>query len=100
MQQLTIIPPTDRSSNWAPLSEPPDISRLGYHVGTSGYYFDDWVGLFNPPRATKRQQSEMTAEQRDDQDRLRFYQILLFRRNQQHLLSRTAHRQFSRHRKA
>lgn len=75
MQQLTIpSTDTDHRGNWIPLDSPPDISRTGFHVGTSGYYFDDWVGRFNPPRATKRQHSEMTAGQREDQDRLRFYQ--------------------------
>ena len=74
MQQLTIIPRDDRRGAWSPLGIPPDISRSGYYVGTSGYYFDDWVGRFNPPKATKRQQSEMSAGQRDAQDRLRFYQ--------------------------
>lgn len=36
-------------SQWKPLDIPPDISRLGLHVGTGGYQFDDWAGRFYPP---------------------------------------------------
>lgn len=73
MQQLA-IPSTERQDAWKHFLAPPDISRTRFHVGTSGYHFDDWVGLFNPPPASKRKMAEMTAAERDDQDRLRFYQ--------------------------
>ena len=74
MQQLTIDRIPGHKEPWHPFPIPPDISSTGYHVGTSGYHFDDWIGLFNPPRATKRQMTERTDRERDDQDRLRFYQ--------------------------
>jgi uncharacterized protein YecE (DUF72 family) len=56
---------------WKPLEVPPDITGTGFYVGTSGYYFDDWVGRFNPPRKTKQ---DLPEEELADQDRLRFYQ--------------------------
>jgi uncharacterized protein YecE (DUF72 family) len=59
---------------WKPPEIPPDLSRHGFYVGTSGYYFDDWLGLFNPPRVPARQQKYLTDDQKADQDRLRFYQ--------------------------
>jgi uncharacterized protein YecE (DUF72 family) len=39
-------------------------------VGTSGYHYDDWIGVFNPPKGTRRQLETMT----EDQDPLTFYQ--------------------------
>ncbi len=75
MQQLTLTSiPNSRAVDWTPFPVPPDISRTGYHVGTSGYHFDDWIGRFNPPKATKRQMAELTDSQREDHDRLKFYQ--------------------------
>lgn len=74
MQQLLIPSVKPTETRWTPFPIPPDISSSGFHVGTSGYHFDDWVGRFNPPRATKRKMTEMTDGQREDQDRLRFYQ--------------------------
>jgi uncharacterized protein YecE (DUF72 family) len=59
---------------WQPFDLPPDISKTGVYVGTSGYYFDDWMGVFNPPKATRKQIEAMTDDQKTDQDRLRFYQ--------------------------
>ena len=67
---------------------PPDLSLQGFLVGTSGYYYDDWVGIFNPPRIrarynTPRQSGNVSTqtdllplsdEERADQDRLVFYQ--------------------------
>ncbi len=53
---------------------PPDITASGFYVGTSGYYYDDWMGVFNPPRALRKQLDAMSDEQKADQDRLRFYQ--------------------------
>lgn len=75
MQQLTLnkIAPS-RDNAWEPFPIPPDISSTGFHVGTSGYHFDDWIGRFNPPKATKRQLAELPENRRDDYDRLRFYQ--------------------------
>jgi len=35
---------------------------------------EDWIGRFNPPKANKRQQAELTESQREDRDRLKFYQ--------------------------
>jgi uncharacterized protein YecE (DUF72 family) len=55
---------------WTPYPVPPDITPRGFYVGTSGYYFDDWLGLFNPPKTNR----PATPQERDDQDRLRFYQ--------------------------
>ena len=54
-----------------PFEIPPDLSRRGIYVGTSGYYYDDWVGLFNPPTPKKTNISDAEAA---DQDRLVFYQ--------------------------
>jgi uncharacterized protein YecE (DUF72 family) len=62
---------------WIPMEIPPDITKNGVYVGTSGYYFDDWIGIFNPPKATRKQLETMTDEQKADQDRLRFYQKYL-----------------------
>ena len=74
MQQLLLPSVTKHPANGSPFEIPPDISKTGFHVGTSGYHFDDWVGRFNPPKRTKRQQVELTERERNDQDRLRFYQ--------------------------
>ncbi len=75
MQQLTLTSiPKPKFANWAPFPIPIDISRSGYLVGTSGYHFDDWIGRFNPPKATKRQMADLSESQRQDHDRLRFYQ--------------------------
>ncbi|MDB5107020.1 MAG: hypothetical protein JWP91_4709 [Fibrobacteres bacterium] len=43
------VPGPSAAGAWRPLDIPPDISRLGLHVGTSGYQFDDWAGRFYPP---------------------------------------------------
>jgi uncharacterized protein YecE (DUF72 family) len=59
---------------WQPLDLPPDITKTGVYVGTSGYYFDDWMGVFNPPKATRKQIEAMTDDQKKNQDRLQFYQ--------------------------
>jgi uncharacterized protein YecE (DUF72 family) len=37
------------------LDIPPDLSRLGLHVGTGGYHFADWPGRFYPPGAPARE---------------------------------------------
>lgn len=59
---------------WNPVEVPPDLSGQGFYVGTSGYYFDDWIGLFNPPRVSARERERLPAAAQADQDRLLFYQ--------------------------
>lgn len=59
---------------WQPIERPPELPEANILIGTSGYYFDDWVGLFNPPRVSGGRLTALTGEARDDQDRLRFYQ--------------------------
>ncbi len=39
-------------TGWRPLAVPPDLSRLGLRVGTSGYRFQDWAGRFYAPAAS------------------------------------------------
>lgn len=58
------------STTWTPMEIPPDINRHGIYVGTSGYYFDDWIGRFNPPKSFRAR----TPEESDWNDRLCFYQ--------------------------
>ncbi|OGJ85895.1 MAG: hypothetical protein A2268_09980 [Candidatus Raymondbacteria bacterium RifOxyA12_full_50_37] len=60
--------------NWHPPEIPPNLSQQGFYVGTSGYYFDDWVGLFNPPRLSQKQKQLLDPEQAEAFDRLKFYQ--------------------------
>jgi Uncharacterized conserved protein len=70
------------ASPWQPMETPPDIVPEGFLIGTSGYYYDDWIGIFNPPKVRARRavplQKPDTPENSDeninDQDRLRFYQ--------------------------
>jgi uncharacterized protein YecE (DUF72 family) len=59
---------------WQPFDFPPDITKNGVYIGTSGYYYDDWIGVFNPSKATRKGLETMTEDQKADQDRLRFYQ--------------------------
>ena len=62
-----------KKSPWQPLEPPPDLSAKKLYVGTSGYYYDDWLGLFNPPR--RRSTGALPDAPGDDsRDRLRFYQ--------------------------
>jgi uncharacterized protein YecE (DUF72 family) len=63
-----------RLKEWHPPENPPDLTRQGFYVGTSGYYFDDWLGLFNPPKVTAGERRFLTDGQKADQDRLKFYQ--------------------------
>ena len=70
MQQLILTSMARPHGNWSPFDIPTDISTSGYHVGTSGYHFDDWIGRFNPPKANKRQIVELTESQREDHDLL------------------------------
>lgn len=70
--QLPIHP--SLPSTWQPMEPPPDLSSNGFLIGTSGYHYDDWVGRFNPPRKNGRQLEPLSAGEREDQDRLRFYQ--------------------------
>jgi uncharacterized protein YecE (DUF72 family) len=44
-------PAGPRPGPWKPLDIPPDVSRFGLYVGTSGYRFEDWAGRFYPPGA-------------------------------------------------
>jgi len=53
---------------------PPDITPQGFFVGASGYYYDDWIGIFNPPKASAAKSITLTEQEKADQDRLRFYQ--------------------------
>ena len=55
---------SDRREHWEPFPTPVDLSGRGYFFGTSGYYFDDWIGRFNPPKHLQKG---------DDRDRLKFY---------------------------
>jgi uncharacterized protein YecE (DUF72 family) len=64
------IPPAPA---WKPFEIPPDITASGFYVGTSGYYFDDWIGVFNPPKR-KRSQNDGDTSSAEDYDRLKFYQ--------------------------
>ncbi len=57
-----------------PLAPPPDIKSKKVYIGTSGYYYDDWVGLFNPPRRRLASLPPDAPGEGDIQDRLRFYQ--------------------------
>ena len=73
---------------WHPMEIPPDIAPQGFLIGTSGYYYDDWIGIFNPPRVRARRaaplqlehpeiehpETEYPEEDMADQDRLKFYQ--------------------------
>ena len=59
---------------WRPFEVPPDLSAKGIYIGTSGYYYDDWIGTFNPPKRPAKSLGGATEEEKRDQDRLRFYQ--------------------------
>lgn len=59
---------------WQLMTVPPDLSSRGIYMGTSGYYYDDWIGLFNPPKRSAKALREATEGERADQDRLLFYQ--------------------------
>ena len=62
------------TETWAPLELPPDITGTGFYIGTSGYYFEDWIGKFNPPKVTSKKLEALSDKERADQDRLKFYQ--------------------------
>jgi uncharacterized protein YecE (DUF72 family) len=64
----------NKKEPWQPIDVPPDITKTGVYVGTSGYHYDDWIGGSNPPKATRGQLETMTEDQKADQDPLRFYQ--------------------------
>lgn len=53
---------------------PPDLTASGIYIGTSGYYYDDWIGRFNPPRMSAARKAKVTEQEMADQDRLQFYQ--------------------------
>ena len=64
----------DVLGNWKPLPIPTDITKEGIYVGTSGYYYDDWLGKFNPPKIPKKTAKFLDDNQRKDQDRFQIYQ--------------------------
>lgn len=64
----------ERAGTWRPLEPGPDITAYKIYLGTSGYYYDDWIGLFNPPKLSARALRTAPEEERQQQDRLRFYQ--------------------------
>ncbi len=70
--------PSSGSAPWKPLPIPPDLSRRKIHVGTSGYYFDDWVGRFYPPKEHRGhrggQGARAYSEGEGTRDKLLFYQ--------------------------
>jgi uncharacterized protein YecE (DUF72 family) len=61
-------------SPWQPMEIPPDITSQGFYIGTSGYYYDDWIGVFNPHKITKAKAEGLSEQDKIDQDRLQFYQ--------------------------
>jgi uncharacterized protein YecE (DUF72 family) len=61
-------------SIWQPMEIPPDITPQGLYIGTSGYYYDDWLGIFNPNKITKAKAEGLSEQDKTAQDRLRFYQ--------------------------
>jgi uncharacterized protein YecE (DUF72 family) len=64
----------DSKTPYVPMPIPPDMTRQGFFVGLSGYYYDDWIGIFNPPRLSAKIRSMASEQQLRDQDRLQFYQ--------------------------
>ncbi|MBN1129745.1 MAG: DUF72 domain-containing protein [Chitinispirillaceae bacterium] len=64
----------ETAQSWQPFPVPPDLSGASVYVGTSGYYYDDWIGVFNPPKRSAKKLGNATEQERSDQDRLRFYQ--------------------------
>jgi uncharacterized protein YecE (DUF72 family) len=59
---------------WQPMEIPPDITPQGFYIGTSGYYYDDWLGIFNPNKITRAKAEGLSEQDKIDQDRLQFYQ--------------------------
>lgn len=57
-----------------PMPIPPDLTAKGFYVGMSGYYYDDWIGRFNPPKLSARTLAAAGDQERQEQDRLVFYQ--------------------------
>ncbi len=66
--------PSEASKDFSPVEPPPDIARSGIHIGTSGYYFDDWLGRFNPPKISGKKLQALSEDEKKEQDRLLFYQ--------------------------
>lgn len=62
MNQMNLA--LDGRKSWEPMAIPPKLDRARIHIGTSGYYFDDWVGIFFPPRKSGMNEG----------DRFTFYQ--------------------------
>jgi uncharacterized protein YecE (DUF72 family) len=59
---------------FTPFKIGPDLTGKGFFIGTSGYYYDDWIGIFNPPKTRRKKGQEFSDDENLDQDRLRFYQ--------------------------
>lgn len=53
-----------QKNEWKPFPQPPNLTDKNIFFGTSGYYFDDWLGRFNPPTG---------HSDPDSRDRLKFY---------------------------
>jgi uncharacterized protein YecE (DUF72 family) len=66
--------PEPKKTVFQPLEIPPDVGNQGFYVGTSGYYYDDWMGLFNPPKIPMQKLRGLSPEEQKDHDRLLFYQ--------------------------
>ncbi len=62
--------PLEQKASWKPLPQPPNTRHLNLEVGASGYHFQDWVGLFYPPRPSRR-----TGQGEGRHDWFAFYQL-------------------------
>ena len=71
---LFSLPTPNVLGGWEPFPVPPDITREGVYIGTSGYYYQDWLGKFNPPKVPQKHLRFLTDEQREEQNRFLFYQ--------------------------
>ena len=65
---------TNRIAEFESMPIPPDMTKEGFYVGLSGYYYDDWTGTFNPPKLTAKTRASASEEEVLNQDRLVFYQ--------------------------
>ncbi len=80
MEPTRLLPDTPSSAPWVPLEVPPDFSRHKVYVGTAGYVFDDWAGIFYPPSGRRGKLVDSGAANRTlgdvqgSRDKLIFYQ--------------------------
>jgi uncharacterized protein YecE (DUF72 family) len=65
---------TTKMQQYEPMPIPPDMTGKGFYVGLSGYYYDDWLGKFNPPKLSAKALAAAGEQAKLDQDRLLFYQ--------------------------